>query len=59
MIACCAWGGPLSRIFDHAARSALSQSMACLRQWALFSSSSGGSSLPWPEPANAAAQAAL
>ena len=57
--ACRAWDGPLSRIFDHAARSALSQSMACFRQRALAASSSGGSSLPWPEPANAAAQAAL
>ena len=58
-IDCRAWGGPLSSIFDHAARSALSQSIACLRQRALAASSSGGSSLPWPQPASAAAQAAL
>ena len=56
---CLAWGGPLSRIFDHAVRSALSQSMACFRQRAFFFSSRGGSSLPCPEPASAAAQAAL
>ena len=32
---CRDWGGPLSRIFDHAARSALSHSRACCRQRAL------------------------
>ena len=30
-----AWVGPLSRIFDHAARSDLSQATACFRQRAL------------------------
>ena len=47
-MACRACGGPVSRIFDHAARSALSQSIACFRQRVLAASSSGGSSLPSP-----------
>ena len=43
----------------HAARSAFSQSRACRRSFDRAASSGAGSSAPWPQPASAAAQAAL
>ena len=52
-------GGPDSTSFDQAASSALSQSRAWRRSLTLEASSGGGLSLPFPQPASAAAQAAL
>ena len=54
-----AWGGPDSMSLPQAVSSALSQSSAWPRSFALAVSSGGGSSLPCPAPARAAAQAAL
>ena len=54
----CSFAVPSAR-FPHAARSARSHSRACVRQRHRSVSESGGTSFPPPDPASAAAQAAL
>ena len=60
-IICCGFGCPagFSERLVQAARSARSQSSACRRSFARSASPSLSAPCPWPQPARAAAQAAL